>query len=974
MKVALWPTPDEIQPNHGIGRIVHAQFQYLPQLGIELTDADQADVIAVHTQQFDMPRVDVLHLHGMYWSGDPGSGVYEQWHHHANRKIVEAARLAGVITVPSQWCTEAFRRDMRLIPSVVGHGIDFDQWEPADSFQNYLLWNKNRNSDVCDPTPAMHMAERGARVVSTYAAQGRATPENMTVLGTLSHDQMRMLVRHAGVYLATVKETYGIGTLEAMASGVPVLGYRWGGTEELIEHKVTGYLAEPGDEEDLWVGYAYCQKYRKELGANAREFARTRDWPLVIGGYAEVYQEALTKRQVSNHDVSIVITNYNYGKYVGEAIQSALEQSIPVEVVVVDDGSTDNSRSIIEQAAKSNPSRVKVIFQQNAGVASARNAGIRASRGAYIVCLDADDRIDPVYSQVLANALHNDRSLGVAYTGLGILGESGSLSPNAWPPPFDWETQSSPHVPPQNCVPCAAMFRKDMWHRAGGYQQEYAPGEDTEFFTRGLSVGFNALKVTEDYLFHYRAHSGSASREKQYIAIDQNMPWMRDKLFPMAAPIEKGVPLIHSYSEPKVSVIIPVTESHMKYLPTAINSVLGQTMRGWELIVVNDTDSSIELPSCPFVRIIDVKAHSSSVARNAGIDSAKAPLVVFLDADDWLMPEALDQLCAAYAQGEGRYIYSNWIAVMSGKVQMEEVPEYDPMAYLYAPQHGITVVMATEDARKIRFDETMPVLEDWDFFARCAIAGYHGLHVPVPLYAVRIHADRKTDQWGANPERDKLLKSIVDRYAEYREGAKTMGGCCGGNGGAVLAAKQAAGLSVPPQAPLEDLMQPAQQASVARMEYIGDKVGAISYGGPGITPTGARYRGGNNPMDRYVNADPKDAPWLEGTGVWKRIAAPVNKPQVDVPQMDQVMQLLQRESAQDRKAATMEPVELPAQSLSTGQPMPFRVSDLIPSEAGSDPDGLNVSQEQMELPVPPPADGGMVLADRPRRGRPVKAK
>jgi hypothetical protein len=86
--------------------------------------------------------------------------------------------------------------------------------------------------------------------------------------------------------------------------------------------------------------------------------------------------------------VSILINNYNYGRFLGEAIDSALNQSYPrVEVVVVDDGSTDNSRDIINKYA----GRVDPVFKQNGGQASAFNAGFANSQGEIVCFLDSDD-------------------------------------------------------------------------------------------------------------------------------------------------------------------------------------------------------------------------------------------------------------------------------------------------------------------------------------------------------------------------------------------------------------------------------------------------------------------------------------------------------------------------------------------------------------------------------------------------------
>jgi glycosyltransferase involved in cell wall biosynthesis len=89
---------------------------------------------------------------------------------------------------------------------------------------------------------------------------------------------------------------------------------------------------------------------------------------------------------------SIVITSYNYGRFLGEAIDSALGQSYPrTEVVVVDDGSTDDSREIIAGYA----GRVRAILKENGGQASALNAGLAASRGDLLFFVDSDDALLP---------------------------------------------------------------------------------------------------------------------------------------------------------------------------------------------------------------------------------------------------------------------------------------------------------------------------------------------------------------------------------------------------------------------------------------------------------------------------------------------------------------------------------------------------------------------------------------------------
>jgi glycosyltransferase involved in cell wall biosynthesis len=89
--------------------------------------------------------------------------------------------------------------------------------------------------------------------------------------------------------------------------------------------------------------------------------------------------------------VSVVIPCYNQGRYLGDAIRSVLQQTYPaVEVIVVDDGSTDNTRAVCDTFES-----VRLIHQLNQGTAVARNAGLRESRGDYLIFLDADDRLLP---------------------------------------------------------------------------------------------------------------------------------------------------------------------------------------------------------------------------------------------------------------------------------------------------------------------------------------------------------------------------------------------------------------------------------------------------------------------------------------------------------------------------------------------------------------------------------------------------
>lgn len=98
--------------------------------------------------------------------------------------------------------------------------------------------------------------------------------------------------------------------------------------------------------------------------------------------------------------MTVVVISHNYAEYLGEAIDSALAQTLPVDVLVVDDGSTDDSRRVIESYGE----RVRVLYKENGGNSSAVNAAFPLTRGEAVLFLDADDYLHPDAAEAVAGA------------------------------------------------------------------------------------------------------------------------------------------------------------------------------------------------------------------------------------------------------------------------------------------------------------------------------------------------------------------------------------------------------------------------------------------------------------------------------------------------------------------------------------------------------------------------------------------
>jgi glycosyltransferase involved in cell wall biosynthesis len=128
--------------------------------------------------------------------------------------------------------------------------------------------------------------------------------------------------------------------------------------------------------------------------------------------------------------VSIVVVNHNYERFLGEAIESALAQrGAAVEVIVVDDGSTDGSRNLLAAYG----ARIRVVLQSNSGQKAAFNAGLAAAKGAIVLYLDADDVLDSEVAATAALAFRRNPGAARVVFRLAIVDETGGSTGELMP-------------------------------------------------------------------------------------------------------------------------------------------------------------------------------------------------------------------------------------------------------------------------------------------------------------------------------------------------------------------------------------------------------------------------------------------------------------------------------------------------------------------------------------------------------------
>ena len=212
--------------------------------------------------------------------------------------------------------------------------------------------------------------------------------------------------------------------------------------------------------------------------------------------------------------VSVVIPCFNYGRYLAEAVESVLAQSLrDFEVIIVDDGSTDDSRTVAQTLIEAHPNvPIRLIAQPNCGSPGrTRNVGIAAAHGEYIVCLDADDRLHPEYLARCVAALEAHDDAAIAYGDLQMFGGDDTLHV-----PPEWDTRVQLDC---NFLDVVSMFRRRAWSQAGGYDTEIGY-EDWDLWIGLIEQGWTGVKAP-GALWYYRKHGSGVFA--QHTARDQEI-------------------------------------------------------------------------------------------------------------------------------------------------------------------------------------------------------------------------------------------------------------------------------------------------------------------------------------------------------------------------------------------------------------------------------------------------------------------
>lgn len=219
--------------------------------------------------------------------------------------------------------------------------------------------------------------------------------------------------------------------------------------------------------------------------------------------------------------VSVVIPCFNQGQFLCDAIASARANTLQPEIIVVDDGSTEEISAITRTAG------VTCIRQQNQGVVAARNRGLNAAHGEFIVFLDADDRLLPAALDTGAAALTGDPDCALVWGRCVMMDEAGSLLDTPVSPRVDGDAHAAFLRNNYIWTPAAAMLRTSIVREAGGFAHGFDAAADYDLYLR-VTRHHRACDLGQA-VAGYRRHGGNMSGSAALMLRDTQAVMRRHK-------------------------------------------------------------------------------------------------------------------------------------------------------------------------------------------------------------------------------------------------------------------------------------------------------------------------------------------------------------------------------------------------------------------------------------------------------------
>jgi O-antigen biosynthesis protein len=436
----------------------------------------------------------------------------------------------------------------------------------------------------------------------------------------------------------------------------------------------------------------------------------------------------LTEGTIAEPRVSVVMSVHNGEKHLKSAVESILTQSfLNYEFVIVDDGSTDTTPSILRSFT--DPRIVVLTNRKNLGLTASLNRAIASARGTYIARMDADDLSAP--DRFVRQVAFLDHHPNVAVVGSAYYTINDEDTVTGIIDVLTEPAEIRNGLPRQNWFGHGSvMMRRTCLEAVGGYDKRFRYAQDYDLFLR-LSERFDLANIPAP-LYSWRDSAAGISRSRQaeqqrFADLARNTAMSRRN----AHSSSEATPMKDT---PLVSVIVP-THNRPEMLATAIASILSQSMQSFEIIVVNDAGTDVTPVLRKFKRQENIRhiVHDSNrglaAARNTGIRAARGKYIAYLDDDDTFYPNHLETLTGFLESNDYRVAYTDANRALQHKsgdgfvtVKREVIYSRDFNYDAILVDNFIPVLCVMHERSCLTqsgmFDESLPRHEDWDLWIR----------------------------------------------------------------------------------------------------------------------------------------------------------------------------------------------------------------------------------------------------------------
>lgn len=301
--------------------------------------------------------------------------------------------------------------------------------------------------------------------------------------------------------------------------------------------------------------------------------------------------------------LTVYITNYNYGKYIKQSIESVLVQTFQdFELFIIDDGSEDDSKEIIEQY-RDNP-KINIIYQQNKGLNVTNNIAMRASVAKYIMRLDADDFLTPDALEIMVSTLENDTDLGLVFPDYYYTNDDGIITGEEIRHDFDKDVSLFDQPAHGACT----MIRLENLRMLGGYNESFTCQDGYDLWIKFI-MHYKVSNINKP-LFFYRRHGNNLTgNEERILSTRKKIKETYIESFKLITPKTVAIIPVRNTFINKINWPLYKNSNHNTILELALEKLENSKKIDWIVVTSSDTEilDFIESKKTNFSKLFIIK-------------------------------------------------------------------------------------------------------------------------------------------------------------------------------------------------------------------------------------------------------------------------------------------------------------------------------------------------------------------------------